>query len=100
LKMRLKKRKEADQTTQAARKSAAMLLRVGLFLLSSRKKQRARAVTAHCYLVMSKAIIIRFTDEQAAKLAEHKKQTLVPTEAYVRRVVEAALDAEKSKNVV
>jgi len=44
---------------------------------------------------MSKAITVRLTDEVAATLAERKKKTLVPTEAYIRRLIEDALTAEQ-----
>ena len=43
---------------------------------------------------MSVSIIIRFTDEQAAALVAHREQTLIPTNAFVRRAVEQALAAE------
>jgi hypothetical protein len=46
---------------------------------------------------MAKAITIRLSEEQAAILAERKKRTLVPTEAFVRSLIEQALKAEKTK---
>ena len=44
---------------------------------------------------MSRTITVRLTDEQAAKLADRKKRTLVPTEAFIRRVIEDALQKEE-----
>jgi len=44
---------------------------------------------------MSKAITVRLPDELAARLAERKKRTLVPTEAFIRRVIEEALQKEE-----
>jgi predicted DNA-binding protein len=46
---------------------------------------------------MAKAITIRLTEEQAAQLDNRKKRTLVPTEAFVRSLIEQALKAEKIK---
>jgi hypothetical protein len=40
---------------------------------------------------MSVDIEVRFTDSQAARLAEHKRLTLVPTSAFIRLAVERAL---------
>jgi hypothetical protein len=47
---------------------------------------------------MAKTITVRFTDEQAVKLAERKLRTLVPTEAFIRVVVEQKLKAEECHN--
>jgi predicted transcriptional regulator len=44
---------------------------------------------------MSKVITVRLTDELAARLADRKKRTLVPTEAFMRRAVEDALQKEE-----
>jgi hypothetical protein len=44
-----------------------------------------------------KTMVIRLTEEQATKLADRKKRTLVPTEAFVRSLIEQALKAEKTK---
>jgi hypothetical protein len=44
---------------------------------------------------MSKAITVRLTDEQAAALAARKKRTLVPTEAFIRSLIDEALTAPK-----
>ena len=44
---------------------------------------------------MSKAITLRLTDELAARLAERKKRTLVPTEAWIRQLIEKALVHDK-----
>ncbi|HWO35667.1 MAG TPA: hypothetical protein VNO32_43295 [Candidatus Acidoferrum sp.] len=38
-----------------------------------------------------KAILVQFTDPQAAALEAHKQQTLVPTAAFIRLAVERAL---------
>lgn len=40
---------------------------------------------------MSVDILVRFTDSQAARLADHKRLTLVPTSAFIRVAVERAL---------
>lgn len=40
---------------------------------------------------MSVDIEVRFSDSQAARLAEHKRLTLVPTSAFIRLAVERAL---------
>ena len=40
---------------------------------------------------MSVDILVRFTDSQAARLAEHKRLTLVPTSAFIRLAIERAL---------
>jgi hypothetical protein len=44
-------------------------------------------------------IIIRFTPEQAAALAEHRQRTDVPTNAFVRRAVVAALGLVETATV-
>jgi len=41
---------------------------------------------------MAKAITVRLTDEQAAALVARKKNTLVPTEAFIRRAIDRALE--------
>ena len=37
---------------------------------------------------------VRIPNELAARLAAHKKRTLIPTSAFVRRAIEYALDPE------
>jgi hypothetical protein len=37
-------------------------------------------------------VIVRFTDEQVARLAEHKKLTGCATSEFIRRAVDAALE--------
>jgi hypothetical protein len=41
---------------------------------------------------MPQNLTVRFTDSQVARLAEHKRLTLVPTSAFIRLAVERALD--------
>ena len=41
---------------------------------------------------MPKDILVRLADDLAARLAEHKARTLVPTTAFVRRAIERALE--------
>ena len=40
---------------------------------------------------MSKAITVRLPDATAAQLAERKKKTLVPTETFIRSLIDHAL---------
>jgi len=46
---------------------------------------------------MAKVITVRFTQEQATALADHKARTLVPTEAFIRRAVDEALKKAEQK---
>ena len=47
---------------------------------------------------MSKAITVRLTDEQHAALADRKKTTMVPTETFIRSLIEKALKEKESKS--
>jgi hypothetical protein len=44
---------------------------------------------------MSVDILVRFTDEQATRLKAERARTLVPTSAFIRKAVAAALDPDE-----
>jgi|HubBroStandDraft_1064217.scaffolds.fasta_scaffold24487_3 hypothetical protein len=48
-------------------------------------------------LYMSVDILVRFTDAQAAALKAERARTLVPTSAFIRRAVDAALNPPKEE---